>query len=244
MTFRFISQDLLNWLLQAGSPPGDVQSALADPGWAEAIAAWIIDDYYLQIQDPDLDNWGMFIQRWHQGTSLADLYAEFGQRDARHEVEWDIRLQSLFLTTVNGLDPEDETRQQLWDAVVARIEPHYPVFVEDVASVATVSEPQEVVQTPSIDWDYIDQLNEINLKNAAAGVQLDFVQRGEVVLIGSGWPDYYTNWAQGGGQWGNITVQSRGGFASTGEIEVTGAQDQAAFKETLRRFSKKKVTFV
>jgi hypothetical protein len=84
--------------------------------------------------------------------------------------------------------------------------------------------------------------NEANLKAAGEGDGLIFYQREGWLFVGPGHNERILAWAAGGTS-GTITVISRGFLSSPGEIEVSGAEDRDAFKQAIREFSKKKITF-
>ena len=241
--WRVISPEMQTWLLGAGNPPGDIAGVIGDPSWCAAFAMWA-DDYTLQVQDVFLQHHAFFAQAYHEGKSIEELYQQFGSNDGYYQIEWGNELTSDFAFAAQDAQWEANVRPRLWAFTTEYLAQYHAPFVEDVESIAGVSDPErQSIGYTDFDYDYIDSVNQVNLKDAEEGDQLPFMQRGEVLLIGPGFPDTYVQYAQQGSQ-GTITMVSRGSFGSTGEIEVSGAEDEATFKEGVRRFSKKEITFV
>jgi hypothetical protein len=103
-----------------------------------------------------------------------------------------------------------------------------------------------------VDWGFVQSLNERLLKDTDKGESLPFWQAGAGLLLGTEQPPTYRRLFErlrgepdgdGDAPNGRVTVLSRGSGLSHGEIEVTGDYDQAAFKQAIRQFSKKGITF-
>jgi putative adhesin Stv-like protein len=103
-----------------------------------------------------------------------------------------------------------------------------------------------------VDWGFVQNLNQRLLKDCDKGGSLPFWQAGAGLLLGTEQPPTYRRLfeqlrgnADGDGEApsGTVTVLSRGSGLSHGEVEVTGDYDEEAFKQALRQFSQKKVTF-
>ena len=103
-----------------------------------------------------------------------------------------------------------------------------------------------------VDWGFVQSLNQRLLKDTEKGQSLPFWQAGAALLLGTEQPPTYRRlFEQLGGNSdgdgnapnGQVTVLSRGGALSHGEIEVTGDYDQAPFKAAIRQFSEKKISF-
>ena len=93
--------------------------------------------------------------------------------------------------------------------------------------------------------DHVDQINEAEQKNLDEGESISFIQTGNIVLLGDNHHNLYYHFVRTQDDFaeGTVTMVEKGGTFSPGEISVTGAGDQAAFKEAIRRFSKKKIEF-
>jgi hypothetical protein len=104
-----------------------------------------------------------------------------------------------------------------------------------------------------VDWSFVQNLNERLLKDTAKGESLPFWQAGAGLLLGTQQPATYRRLFEqlrgdvdgdGDAPSGRVTVRSRGSGLSHGDIEVTGDYDEAAFKQAIRQFSKKGISFV
>jgi hypothetical protein len=95
---------------------------------------------------------------------------------------------------------------------------------------------------PKITVGDFDPINQRNLKALDNGLTIEFWQSGKVIAIGNGHKDAVLASARAGGK-GTIKI-TKGVLADAGSLEVHGAIDRTAFKDAMKRISKKKVQFV
>ncbi len=243
--WQYVDQESLSWMAQAGNPPGDIGSVLADPGWATIFMRWADEHCMTVAQDVDLQHRSLFIVSVHDGASLGDLYDEYAHREAPHLIEWnDLELVSDFSFGREDANNEASARPRLWENCVQYLGQYYDPFVADVYALTAVSDPVLVEnQEPAWDYAVIDGLNKRNLKDAPARTSLDFLQCREAILIGDGHPTPYVNYASNAGQKGRVIVVSRG---IGGRIQVVDAWDPDSFKAYIKAndITDKKMEFV
>jgi hypothetical protein len=121
------------------------------------------------------------------------------------------------------------------------IEDWYKAFYDEIARMNQMAMP-----FVELDTDYIDSLNEVNLKDLTRGQEVKVMGYGTYVLIGQ-FPPGYENAVMSYDQawYGALTMKEKGGAFGAGKVSVNGCQgkDQEWFKETFRRVSKKTITF-
>jgi hypothetical protein len=248
MTWQYIDQGTHQWLAAAGNPPGSIEGVLGDPGWATVYMRWA-DEYCLTVQDVDLQSASQMIVSMHEGQTLQQLWDKYASPDSGENLQienHDAQLHTDFDNAVRGQGDAEDVQGRLWNYLVGYLRQYYDPFVADVDQLVGVSDPQVAGHIDPRDFDQsvIDGVNEHNLKQMQdPGSVISFFQARELVLIGDGFPMEYVRYAANAGSGGTITIVSRGGIGSTGEILVEGASDQDRFKEAIRRFSKKKITF-
>jgi hypothetical protein len=98
-----------------------------------------------------------------------------------------------------------------------------------------------VRSAPKITTGDFDAINQRNLKALDNGGTVEFWQSGKVIAIGNGHKDAVLAFARGGGK-GTIKI-TKAVLADPGILEVHGSVDRTAFKDAMKRISKKKVQF-
>jgi hypothetical protein len=86
-----------------------------------------------------------------------------------------------------------------------------------------------------------DPINQRNLKALENGGTIEFLQSGKVIAIGHGHKEEVVTFARAGAK-GTIKI-TKGVLADPGTLEVHGSIDRTAFKDAMKRISKKKVQF-
>jgi hypothetical protein len=117
----------------------------------------------------------------------------------------------------------------------------YTAFYDEIARMNQVEMPVR-----DLDTDYIDSLNEANLKDLTVGQEVKVMAYGTYVLIGQFPPGYEKAVMSYDKAWyGTLTMKEKGGAFSPGKVSVNGCegQDQEWFKKAFRRVSKKAITF-
>ena len=230
----------------AGAPPGDVGAMLGDDPWLQLFTAWANDN---AGREGDLGalHLAMWALAYNQAMPLEAMARMFVYDDGQFPCPWPENIP--YLIESSGNINEDGVKTSMWGAATEILEPHYAVFVDDVAELQVViSGPQAVdIGRDQLDEAVIEGINQANLKAARnEGDTLQYWQADDILLIGTGHPASYYEWcnAQDGAAEGTITIVSRGGPLSTGKIEVTDCPDEDLFKRRLREFSKKKIDFV
>jgi len=89
----------------------------------------------------------------------------------------------------------------------------------------------------------IDPINQRNLKAKEDGGVLPFAQLSAVVAIGPGHKAEVMAAVQGPGGYKGTVMITKGKGTDPGQLEVKGSHDQAQFRNTIKRISKKVVVF-
>lgn len=256
MTWNLTDDDTLAALTSTVAPPGDLESLLGDEWWAGVLSMWSTDygfvsGDYTPSHLFQLWTHVRYSQPWQQ------VEETFVDADGPMALPWPEGVKQRFARLANGMDDDPSgAMQDLWYVASEWFDGYLPFFFADIAEIqaSAVSEPVAVGLTlDSIDRSMVDAINQAALKSLpdAEGVDsfLPYWQLGDLVLLGDDHPSQYLQYVQenGGGE-GQIYMNSKGGFASRGELLVQGHgshhEHSDDFKTAIRRFSQKKLTFV
>jgi hypothetical protein len=117
----------------------------------------------------------------------------------------------------------------------------FTAYVDEIARILQTAMPVQ-----DLDTDYIDSLNEVNLKDLTEGQEVKVLGYGTFVLIGEFPPGYQSAVMSYDKAWyGTLTMKEKGGAFSPGKVSVNGCEgkDQEWFKMAFRRVSKKAIKF-
>ena len=222
-------------MVEAGDPPSELATCFSDAFWREMFVPWA-DALMYTLGDMAIEHTARFGAAYAGNMSTREMWEKFGPGGEWQLEPGEAQIEQFRQAAEEGVN-EDAARAALWFYALEVLNPHYPAFVE-----AVQKDKGDALQPLSFDQAAIDQTNEINLKGLKPDENTSFFQRGPILLIGSGHPDKVVAWAAQGKK-GFIEMLARGSLGSTGEMEVSGYEDEAVFKECVRRFSKKKITF-
>ena len=235
------------------APPADPETMLADDTWANIFSMWCTDmghgtgDY---TASAIFALWRDLTYRTEWETVKANYLDEGGA----YALEWPDNVRLRFDQLANGMsDDPAGAFGEMWAAALEKLEPYMEAFRGDINDLQseTASEPVATgIAWEDIDRDLVDSINQVTLKELpdAEGLNsfLQYWQLGDLVLLGDNHPAQYLAYvkAHGGGE-GQIYMNSKGGFASRGEIIVQGYgshyEHSDDFKAAIRRFSQKKL---
>jgi hypothetical protein len=244
-------------ILGLGNPPNDMTAVVSDDYWYWAWQLWA------GAQAADGDdipfNAGSFLRAIAMGGDLGVIAPTYIGNDATNPVELPMGLViQLNQVTEDRFEGDlDQLKSQIWQNVDLIAFRYLGQFHQDLATVKAELGAQEEYDTSQqavtdsgitrdhISLDHVDQINEGEQKNLEEGASIDFIQSGNIVLLGDNHYELYydviktqDDFAQG-----TLTMVEKGGGLSPGEISVTGAGNQNDFKEAIRRYSKKKIEF-
>jgi hypothetical protein len=244
---------------RAGAPPPDFEAFFANETWAWIWASWSASrisagdslPYHLyRLTDAVL-----------RGASVDELHRLFVGRDAEMPVPFPPDLEARVAAHLDtGEGDEAQVRRALWDAAMEWVHGYYAGFWSDVQIVQQQAggggERDAVIdlderRAPArsgftremVVESMVDEINEERVKRMGPGTFQPFWQHGNLVLIGPGHYDPYYDFVQerDGSCTGYVTLESRA--FGTSVIRVTGSNDEAGFKEAIRRFSRKRIEF-
>lgn len=95
---------------------------------------------------------------------------------------------------------------------------------------------------PNYKQSDIDPINQRNLKALDNGGTIEYWQKAQVVTIGAGHKSDLMADLKNGGAKGTIAI-TKGSMTGPGSLEVKGCRNQAEFRDSIKRISKKNVVF-
>lgn len=251
MSWDLHDEDVRRTLTEGLAPPSNVNDLFADDMWANVFSLWATD---LGFQRGDYTASHLFdLWKDHRSNvgyeTIRDKYVAPGNP---YDLQWPPAVTDRFERTDAGMDDQSGTLAELWNAAVERLDPYQGTFRRDIEEIqsSAASEPVPMALTRDrIDQQVVDSINQSALKSLpeAGGMDsfVEFWMKGDLLLIGEDHPAGYLAFARDGGTQGQIYMNAKGGVFSRGELLVqgVGGGNQDSFKEALRRFSQKKVSF-
>ena len=102
--------------------------------------------------------------------------------------------------------------------------------------------------TININWSAVDNKNRANIKATKDGAAVKYIAMKGLVLVGAGHDKAYVDFVNSDAAAmlrceGTIVVD-KGSILDKGELKVKGAMSRSEFETTLKRITKKRITYV
>lgn len=239
------SEGFMDAVRQAGTVPNSIDRVMQDGNWQAIFIRWLDDTATTNSDYIFSCNVAKFWSQLDNGMSFDNMRELYCEPMSSEYIEFPADARKMFDEVIDGLYDDGEARSSLRAYCSQWLEVIYPYFTDFLRQNQWA--PQAATLTRDrIDDAVVDNVNQATLKGMREpGQAADFWQTGDLVLIGGGHAaSYYQFVTDSGGVQGQIEIVSRGSAFSSGEIRVTGCTDQARFKQAVRRFSDKKITYV
>ena len=244
------------YLKGLGDPPDQPDALFSDANWTWAWQLWAGE--LAQTGDVVPYNAGSCLTALLGGSSLADVYPTYVEDGAPNAVPlpMGIRIRARTAIEGGGEDPDvvrESLRSEMDNTTYGYLGQFHTAVGEAQAAATEAADYQASEDAVNesgmtrdhIALDYVDQVNEGEQKNLEEGQSIDYIQSGNIVLLGDRHHNLYYDVIKMQDDYaeGTLTMVEKGAGLSPGEISVTGTNNEAAFKEAVRRYSKKKIDF-